>query len=116
MTSKRSHSRLAMLALATLLGLGGLSLNLTPAHAADGPSIFRFSTQRHACTRSKNFWRQLCRVSTSLFSAGSRIFQNNIKKTPPDAVLTMRAVIDQQKGVSAILQGPQAERLRSPTC
>ena len=43
-------------------------------------------------------------------------FQNNIKKTPPDAVLTMRAVIDQQKGVSAILQGPQAERLRSPTC
>ena len=42
MTSKRSHSRLAMLALATLLGLGGLSLNLTPAHAADGPSIFVF--------------------------------------------------------------------------
>ena len=51
MTSKRSHSRLAMLALAALLGLGGLSLNLTPAHAADGTIDFRFSTQRHACTR-----------------------------------------------------------------
>ena len=105
MTSKRSHSRLAMLALATLLGLGGLGLNLTPAHAADGPSIFVFYPTTCARARSKNFWRQLCPVSTSLFSAGSRIFKTTLRKTPPDAVLTMRAVIDQQKGVSAILQG-----------
>ena len=105
MTSKRSHSRLAMLALATLLGLGGISLNLTPAHAADGPSIFVFSTQRHACTRVRKTSGDSyagCRHHCFRQAQG---FSKNIKKTPPDAVLTMRAVIDQQKGVSAILQG-----------
>ena len=105
MTSKRSHSRLAMLALTALLGLAGLGLNLTPAHAADGPSIFVFlPNDMRARAFEKLLTTAMPGVDITVFGR-LKDFQNNIKKAPPDAVLTMRAVIDQQKGVSAILQG-----------
>ena len=105
MTSKRSHSRLAVLAFATLLGLDRRRPELyvgTRGRRDHQSSFFCPTTCAHA--RSKSFSRLLCLVSTLRFSDGSRIFKTT-SKTPPDAVLTMRAVIDQQKGVSAILQG-----------
>ena len=83
----------------------GLVWSPQVAQAETEPSIFVFlPNDLRARAFEKLLTSSMPGVDVTVFGR-LKDFQNNIKKTPPDAALTLRALLNEQKGVSSILQG-----------
>lgn len=96
--------RVPLLACLLVTAIGLMSWPQTSS-AATEPSIFVFlPTDLRARAFEKLLSSSMPGVDIKVFGR-LKDFQNNIKKAPPDAALTLRALLNEQKGVSSILQG-----------
>ena len=93
------------------LGLLGVlilaTMNLAPldTHAETSPSVFVFlPNDLRARAFEKLLTSAMPGVNIKVFGR-LKDFQSNVKKNPPDALLSLRAVLDEQQGISSILQG-----------
>lgn len=105
MTSHQASVSKAPLLACLLIATIGLLSWPQVGQAQPEPSIFVFlPNDLRARAFEKLLTSSMPGVDIKVFGR-LKDFQNNIKKTPPDAALTLRALLDEQKGVNAILQG-----------
>ena len=93
---------------AIVLALGGVlvsQIGVESVQAQDKPSLFVYlPTDVRPNVFQKMLNSAMPEVDITVFGR-VRDFQKNLKKQPPDAVLSYRPVIDNEKGVSIGLQG-----------
>ena len=114
MTRPIAHCHIATLVRGLALAML-VTFTLPPnAYASDEPSVFVFlPNDLRARAFEKLLSSAMPGVNITVFGR-LKDFQNNIKKSPPDAVLTLRDVLEEQTGISSVLQGSEGGKTQEP--
>jgi len=105
MRTKRLNKALICASLLVVSGLVISQVTPSAAQAADKPSMFVYlPTDIRPNAFQKMLNSAIPGVNITVFGR-VKDFQKNIKKQPPDAILSYRPVIDNEQGISIGLQG-----------